>query len=161
MWKSELICFKVLSAEEVYSDNSVFWGLALSQGASQVSLVVKSLPANAGDTGKRHGFHPCVGKIPWRKACQPTPVFLPGESPGQRGLAGSSLRGHKELAMTERARTSFLGGGTGKGDTCLSSSLGATRPAGFGFPASLRLSRRSKMKDRSPWTTHRHSLHPF
>ena len=30
---------------------------------------------------KRRGFDPCVGKIPWRRARQPTPVFLPGESP--------------------------------------------------------------------------------
>ena len=33
---------------------------------------------------KRHGFDPWVGKIPWREAWQPTPVFLPGESHGQR-----------------------------------------------------------------------------
>ena len=30
---------------------------------------------------KRHGFDPWVGKIPWRRARQPTPVFLPGECP--------------------------------------------------------------------------------
>ena len=30
---------------------------------------------------KRHRFDPWVGKIPWRRASQPTPVFLPGESP--------------------------------------------------------------------------------
>ena len=35
---------------------------------------------------KRFGFHPWVGKIPWRRARQPTPVFLPGESHGQRSL---------------------------------------------------------------------------
>jgi len=35
-------------------------------------------------------FDPCVGKIPWRRAWQPTPVFLPGESQGQRSLAGYS-----------------------------------------------------------------------
>jgi len=29
----------------------------------------------------RPGFYPWVGKIPWRRAWQPTPVFLPGESP--------------------------------------------------------------------------------
>ena len=29
----------------------------------------------------RPGFVPWVGKIPWRRAWQPTPVFLPGESP--------------------------------------------------------------------------------
>ena len=37
---------------------------------------------------KRHGFSPWVGKIPWRRKWQPTPVFFPGESHGQRGLAG-------------------------------------------------------------------------
>ena len=48
--------------------------------ASQVVLTVKKPPANAGDV-KRRGFDPSVRKIPWRKAWQPTPVFLPGESP--------------------------------------------------------------------------------
>ena len=37
---------------------------------------------------KRWGFDPRVGKIPWRRAWQPTPVFLPGESHGQRSLEG-------------------------------------------------------------------------
>ena len=37
---------------------------------------------------KRRGFHPWVGKIPWRRAWQPTPVFLPGKSHGQRSLGG-------------------------------------------------------------------------
>ena len=36
----------------------------------------------------RRGFDPWVGKIPWRRVWQPTPVFLPGESPGQRSLSG-------------------------------------------------------------------------
>ena len=36
----------------------------------------------------RPGFDPWLGKIPWRRAWQPTPVFLPGESHGQRNLAG-------------------------------------------------------------------------
>ena len=63
-------------------------------------LVVKNLPANAGDI-KRRGFNPWVGKIPWRRAQQPTPVFLPGESNGQRRLAGYSPWGHKEWDMTE------------------------------------------------------------
>ena len=35
----------------------------------------------------RHKFNPCVGKMPWRRAWQPTPVFLPEESHGQRSLA--------------------------------------------------------------------------
>ena len=41
--------------------------------------VVKNLPANAGH--ERLRFSPWVGKMPWRRTWQPTPVFLPGESP--------------------------------------------------------------------------------
>ena len=64
--------------------------------ASQVTLVVKNPHANAGDI-KRHEFDRWVGKIPWRRKQQPTPEFLPGESPGQRrSLAGYSPWGHKE-----------------------------------------------------------------
>ena len=45
---------------------------------------------------KRCGFYPWVGKIPWRKAWQITPVFLPGESHGQRKLGGyQSMRSHR------------------------------------------------------------------
>ena len=43
-----------------------------------------------------------IGKIPWRKAWQPTSVFLPGESHGQRSLVGYSPKGHKESDVTER-----------------------------------------------------------
>ena len=50
---------------------------------SQVALVAKNPPANAGEH-KRHGFDPWVGKVPWRRKWQSTPVFLPGE-PMDRG----------------------------------------------------------------------------
>ena len=49
----------------------------------------------------RPGFDPWVGKIPRRRAWQPTPVFLPGESHGQRSLGGYSPWGHKDSGMTE------------------------------------------------------------
>ena len=42
---------------------------------------------------KRHRFNPWVRKIPWRRAWQPTPIFLPGEPHGHRSLAGFSPRG--------------------------------------------------------------------
>ena len=51
---------------------------------------------------KRCEFNPWVGKIPWRRTRQPAPVFLPGESHGQRSLVGYSSRGHKESDVTER-----------------------------------------------------------
>ena len=41
-------------------------------------------------------FDPWVGKIPYRRAWQPTPVFLPGESRGQRSLVAYSPQGHKD-----------------------------------------------------------------
>ena len=51
------------------------------------------------------GFDPWVGKIPWGRAWQPTPVFLSGEPLGQRSLVGYSPQGHKELDTTERLST--------------------------------------------------------
>jgi len=57
---------------------------------------VKNLPAMQ-DTWVRS-----LGqKIPWRKDWQPTPVFLPGESHGQRSLVGYGPWGSKELDTTE------------------------------------------------------------
>ena len=68
--------------------------------ASQVALVVKNLPANAGDL-RDTGSIPAFDKIPWRRAWQSTPVFLPGESLGQRSLAGFSPLGGKGSDRTE------------------------------------------------------------
>ena len=51
---------------------------------------------------RRHEFHPWVRKIAWRRKWQPTPVFLPGESHGQRSLAGYSPWGRKESDTTEQ-----------------------------------------------------------
>ena len=51
-------------------------------------------------------FSPWVGKIPWRRAQQPTPVFLPGESHGQRILVGYSPWGCKsQTRLSNRAHT--------------------------------------------------------
>ena len=50
---------------------------------------------------RRPRFHPWIRKIPWRRKWQPTPVFLPGKSQGQRSLVGYSPGGCKELDTTE------------------------------------------------------------
>ena len=50
---------------------------------------------------KRREFDPWVRKIPWSRAWQPTPVFLPGEFCVQRSLAGYGPWGRKESDMTE------------------------------------------------------------
>ena len=50
---------------------------------------------------KRPGSDPWVGKVPWRRKWQPTPVCLPGKFHGQRSLVGYSPWGGTELDMTE------------------------------------------------------------
>ena len=77
---------------------SIKWG----NGTSLVVQAVKNLPAM-----QKPGFDPWVRKIPWRREWQPTPVFLHGESPGQRNLAGYSPWGPKELDTTERLTLSL------------------------------------------------------
>ena len=49
---------------------------------------------------KRRRFDPLV-KTLWRRKWQPAPVFMPGESHGQRSLVGYSPWGYKESDMTE------------------------------------------------------------
>ena len=62
-----------------------------------MAFVVKNLPAHAGDMRCR--CDPKVGKIPWRRAWQPTPIFLPGEM--DRGAWWAVVHGIAELDMTE------------------------------------------------------------
>ena len=68
-----------------FAEYTSIWVGLMSPRASQLG---KNLPANA-RRHKRPGFDPWVGKI-WRRPWQPTPVFWPGESHGQRSLVGYS-----------------------------------------------------------------------
>ena len=61
------------------------------------SSVVKNLPAI------QETFNPWVGKIPWRRKWQLIPVFLPGQSHGQKSLAGYGPWGCKGYNMTDYA----------------------------------------------------------
>ena len=54
---------------------------------------------------KRHRFDPWVGKIPWRRKWQPSPVFLPGKSHGQRSLEGYHPWDCKDLDTAEHSHT--------------------------------------------------------
>ena len=56
---------------------------------------------------RRSAFDPWVRKIPWRRKWQPTPVFLPGKSCGQRSLVGYSPWSCKELDTTKHACSSL------------------------------------------------------
>ena len=57
---------------------------------------------------RRPRFDPWVVKIPWRGKWQPTPVFLPGKSHGQKSLASYSPWGHTESDTTERLHFTSL-----------------------------------------------------
>ena len=74
--------------------------MALELGASQVALVVKNLPANAGNI-RDMGSIPGLGRSTGGGNGKPLQYFLPGESHGQRSLVRYSPRGHKESDVTE------------------------------------------------------------
>ena len=65
----------------------------------QAAPVAENPPTSAGDAADAG---PRVGKVPGRRAGQPTPVFLPGESHGQESLTGYSPQGHKDSDMTKQ-----------------------------------------------------------
>ena len=92
---SALISFRIdwldLLAGEYTCSSGQFGGFPGGSRTSQVALVVKNPPANAGDI-KRCGFDLWIKKIHWRRAWQPTPVFLPGESVG-RGAWWATVHG--------------------------------------------------------------------
>ena len=62
--------------------------------------VVKNLPVTGADADSIW-----VKKIPWIRTLEPTPVFLPGKSPGERSLVGYRPWGHKELNTTKQLKT--------------------------------------------------------
>lgn len=72
--------------------------LDLHHGSSQPSLAVKNLPA-------RCGFDPWVVRIPWRGAWQRTPVLLPGESRGRRGLGGCGPQRRRDSPRRKQLST--------------------------------------------------------
>ena len=86
--------YRQLTGKITFCESSVYYLL------TQVALVVKNLPANAGDI-EDVGSNPGLGRQPWRRTWQPTPIFLPGESLGQRSLADYSPQGRTESDMTE------------------------------------------------------------
>ena len=73
-----------------------FPSFSLVMTLSMVAQTVKNLPAM---------WETWVGKVPWRRAWQPTPVCLPGESPWTKEPGRLQFMGHKELDTTERLST--------------------------------------------------------
>ena len=65
----------------------------------------------------RPGFDPWVGKIPWRKAWQPTPVFLPGESPWTEDPGGLQSMGSQIRGVALMVKSTWLSGKQGRRDS--------------------------------------------
>ena len=65
-----------------------------------MSLIVRNLPANAGDI-RNKGLIPGSVKSPGSRHGKSTPVFLPEESHGRWRLEGYSAQGHKEMDTIE------------------------------------------------------------
>ena len=90
--KESPVCVCLCPSFALYKDNTgLLWWLSS-----------KEFTCNSGDLG-RHGFDSGVGKIPWRRAWQPTPVFLPGKSHWQRSQVDYSPQSHGESDRTEHA----------------------------------------------------------
>ena len=66
------------------------WLLSILSGGASAHVVLVVKKKKKKPAYKRCGFDPWVGKLPWRRAWQPTPLFLPGEFHEQRSLVGYS-----------------------------------------------------------------------
>ena len=87
--------------------------------------MVRNTPANAGDI-EDLGLIPGSGRSS-RRAWQPTPIFLPGESHGQKSLASPSPWGCKESDTTERLTLHSGGQGAREAKPCEEGPEGAKR----------------------------------
>ena len=74
---------------------TIIFSFLLFRRASLVSQLVKRILLQC----RRPGFDSCVGKIPWRRAWQPTPVFLPGESPWTEVPGGLQSLGSQRVGQ--------------------------------------------------------------
>ena len=82
--------------------------------------MVKNPPGNEGDM--RQEFDPWVGKIPWRRAQQPIPVFLPGESPWTEEPGGLAVQ------RVAKSRTQLKRLTTAKPNLQMNKERGASSP---------------------------------
>ena len=99
------MCWSSTIDLKVKHSSSRKWGTIKPSGASQVARGKES-----SCQCKTCRFNPWVGKIPWRRKWQPTPVFFPGISHGWQSLAGSSPKCCRELDKVEHAHAPLTHG---------------------------------------------------
>ena len=97
-WWCDSVCYHGYLIKTIYL--KYFWFCCPAHLIIMISLkvhVMDQIPFSCKEPScqcsrhKGHGFDPWIGKIPWSRAWQPTPVFLPGESHGQRSLVGCDV----------------------------------------------------------------------
>ena len=97
----QLLCHKISCRNK--RNNALPWELSTFLKFEYIKSVVPpsfiNLLTIKWSRSKRLRLDPWVRKIPWRRGWQPTPLFLPGESHGQRSLVGYSPYGCKELDL--------------------------------------------------------------
>ena len=128
------------------SDSSTF--SHVSPWASQVVLVVKNLPAKEIE----RVLDPWIGKFPWRRRWQPTPVFLPGESLGQRNLAGATVHGVAESDVCSNLEWRHVNACSGGGDYPHPCAPGHTNWVRWSYP-SMRLHKKVKPREMETGTS--------
>ena len=121
----------------------VFHSLGFPGGSSGKEPVCQSRKC------KRCLFDFWVGKIPWRRAWQLTPIFLPGESQGQWSLVGYGPLGYKQLDTTSEVAQWKKNLPANSGDTGLIPVLGRFSGQGNGSP--LQYSCLENSMDRGAW----------
>ena len=94
---------KVMSVCSI-SPTNVLLNPTVKGGFSGGTVVKKKKPICKCRRPKKYGFNPWIGKIPWRRKWQATPVFLPGKPHGQRNLVGYSPWSHNGLDTTDHAQ---------------------------------------------------------
>ena len=99
----QIIFLASFSASFNFASDNFLTALPLISGFPH-SLVGKESACNAGGLG----LIPGLGRFPWRRKWQPTPVFLPGEFHGQRSLAGYSPWGRKSRTRLSDETTATL-----------------------------------------------------
>ena len=123
--------------------------------------MIKNLAGNECRRCKRCGLDPWVGKIPWKRKWQRTPVSFPGKSHGHRSLVGCNPWGRKESGTTERLTLTlssykgFPGDLDGKESTCKArdpgSIPGSGRSAGEGNGTPLQYPFLENLMDKGAW----------
>ena len=96
---ADTLCFSFFISQIIVSvsKSTVFFFFFFNQSIVDLRLPRWLSGKRTHLPSKRCSFSPWIGKIPWRRKWQPTPVFLSGKSHGQRSLVGYSPGGRKEL----------------------------------------------------------------